>query len=183
MRARDRYPASRYPLSDQLCAFMDVHPEFHESLKLHNTKRFHFLRCILSSGLPSGEHHADDEVIGLWYLDKQNLLRLSGDRARAISERRPFFKQDFIVNVGSREAEYVSYTAESIFEQIQKKIQTPYIRLIDDFFLQYGKGGAYYHNGLRWQHEYPDVEDLPAEKGLRDLARQARDHCLTPPVE
>lgn len=52
--ARDRYPRSEYPFSDELCTFMDRHPEFERSLKLVNRWRFLFVTEIVISKQPPG---------------------------------------------------------------------------------------------------------------------------------
>jgi hypothetical protein len=159
--ARRRYPAETHVFSDQLCMFMDAHPAFERSLKLVNTSRFHFLGWIITSRTPPSHARSKDQVIGVWYLDKQNHA----------AGRAPFFKQDFIVNIGARQDEYVSFLDKQTLSQAGG---SPFVRLIDDFFIDYGEAGKYYHRGhdRPWLHHFDDVGDLPSE--FHESARRAK---------
>ena len=88
---RKIFPSSYHPFSDSLCDFMDKNPLFFDSLKLANLSRFEFIPLIFISHMPYWHRLASDEVIGLWYLDKENLKKGKG----------PVFKQDFVVNVNT----------------------------------------------------------------------------------
>lgn len=150
---RKKFPPSYYPFSDSLCNFMDKNPSFYNSLKLANPARFEFIPLIFISHTPHWHKKASDEVIGLWYLDKDNLK----------SGRRPVFKQDFIINVNTENKFFKSYAVK---EYVDNKI----VFLIDNFFKDYGENRAFYHDGKRWQHDYRDVNELPDELNLRLLA-------------
>lgn len=154
LRSRERFRGKRFPFSNELYDFMDQHPEFLESLKILNP-RFYFLPQVILSTQPLGEEHAQDQVIGLFYLDQLHLQE----------GKKPLFKQDFIVNVGRQGGEFVSYSA------LQEN--GPYVRPITDFFRTYGKDGKYYHrSGERpWEHHYDDAADLPQE--VQDSALRA----------
>ena len=133
---------------------MDQHPEFLESLKLLNP-RFYFLPQVILSSQPLGEQRAEDEVIGLLYVDQLHVQE----------DKKPLFKQDFIVNRGRQGQEFVSYSA---FQE-----SGAYVRPIAEFFSTYGKDGMYYHRtGIKpWQHHYDDVADLPDV--VQEAARRA----------
>lgn len=154
MKMRQKYPATDFPFSNALCAFMDTNREFYKSLKLSNDARFHFLRIILTSMTPPAHPKSNDEVIGFFYLDTE---KKECHTHHCICR----FKQDFVVNVGSLETEYVSYTTDMDCP--------PYVRPIREFFELYGENGKYYHddNGLRWQHHYATLNDLPNEPSLK----------------
>lgn len=61
------------------------------------------------------------------------------------------FKQDFIVNVGSLNKEFVLYTADT------NGNETTYLKHINAFFSKYGKKGHY--NGTHWV----EFDKLPEE--------------------
>ena len=155
MSLRRQYPKNRYPLSDALCIFMDNHPEVYNTLKLSNETRFLFIPIIGLTYLPKEEFRSNDEVIGMFYLDKVN-HKLN---------KTPLFKQDFIVNQNSENRYYVSYSAD--------KNNGKYIKSLSEFFLIYGKNGKFYHrNGKKpWQHHYDYVIDLPDYPNLRETAK------------
>lgn len=138
---------------------MDEHPEFLKSLKLSNSKRFDFIPLIFTSHtIPSHEKNAD-EVIGLWFLDKEKAFC---KRHKTVC----LFKQDFIVNTKKENKEFISYSSDN-----DKGI---YIKPIKDFFVLYGNNEKFYHDGKCWQHHYQNVENLPEEPRLRKLAVEAK---------
>lgn len=156
MTARQNYPAINYPFSDEICLFMDNHPEFLVSLKLSNINRFLYIPLIFTSSTPSNHPLFNDQVIGMWYIDKTNVR----------ANHPPFFKQDFVINKDSNNVEFTAFTSNAII----RRINSPYVRLINDFFRDYGNNGQYYHNGNRWDHHYNSVNDLPNEPRLRVMA-------------
>jgi len=160
MNSREKFPKDKYPFSDELCNFMDQHPEFFQSLKLAKPNRFVFIPIIFTSHLPVGHPKSADEVIGVWYLDKKSLKENS----------KPLFKQDFIVNIGKSNHEFISYSA------VNK--DGKYVRPIKEFFKNYGENGKFYHDGRRWQHWYNDTSDLPAEPNLKYLAEKIREKLI-----
>jgi hypothetical protein len=143
MSARLKYPKKNYPFSNELCEFMDKEPDFYNSLKIVNTNNFIFIPIIITSHTPVSHQHHNDEVIGMWYYDKNNNT----------------FKQDFIVNKDSANKEFVSYTAQDIV----KRHNSNHVQIINKFFDEYGESGKYYHNGSRWQHHYKNINELPQE--------------------
>lgn len=149
MKARDKFPPPKFPFSDGLLEFMDRDQSFFKSLKLANEKDFKFLSLLFTSHTPPNHPCTEDEVIGLWYGDLQNIR----------SNSKPLFKQDFIVNIKNRDREFISYT-------IKKFVNNLSVKIIDDFFRDYGSDGEYYHNGLQWQHHYDTINDLPEEPSL-----------------
>ncbi len=107
---------------------------------------------------PSSAPHHKDKVLGLWYADKENMR----------AGRHPFFKQDFIVDLGERGEEFVSYS--------EKRHHPPYVFPIADFFSKYGDGKKYYHRDSPkpWVHWYNDIGDLPDDPQLRAEAERAK---------
>jgi len=116
MNSRKKFPKKYYPFSDELCAFMDREVDFYNSLKISQPKRFVFVRIIFTSHTPAGHLLEKDEVIGMWYFDKNNAK----------------FKQDFIVNKNSDNKEFISYTAKKVV----KKFCSRYVQEIDNFFFE-----------------------------------------------
>jgi len=153
MVMRDRFPAAEYPFSDKLCQFMDDHPEFYRSLKLSNPRRFEFLPFMLLSSTPPDHPLYRDQVIGFLYLDKK---RNNG----------VLFKQDYIVNKNRADLEYISYSTTND--------SGIYVRPIREFFELYGNNQIYYHNGQSWHHRYQDVEQLPEDERLRNVATEIK---------
>ena len=153
---RRRFPPDRYPFSDGLCNFMDDHPECEAALKLSQPKRFITIPLIFTSGLPKGHSKSADEIIGIWYYDKDRPFCKFHNKSCA-------FKQDFIVNAGSADKEFVVYTAY--------KSHPPFVQQIKKFFSDYGSNGKFYHDGNKeWEHHYETSSNLPSEPSLRRLA-------------
>ncbi len=163
MTFRDKFPKNQYPFSDELCDFMDNNPEFFCSLKLSNSSRFKFIPLIFTSHTPNNHTKHKDEVIGMWYLDtSKNICNYHS--------RICFFKQDFVVNIGKRNKEFVSYSAD---------IESgKYVKPISEFFRIYGSGGKFYHDGKEWQHHYADISSLPDEPRLREWAQKIKRELL-----
>lgn len=157
--SRENFPKSKFPFSDALCKFMDDHPEFLNSLKLSNLNQFEFIPLIFISHTPSIHAKHKDEVIGMWYLDK------SGQRCK-FHNRICLFKQDFVANVNKQDKEYVSYSTSNN--------NGKYVRSIAEFFSIYGANGKFYHDGREWQHHYVDVNALPDEPRLREMAKSLK---------
>lgn len=126
------------PFSMELKKWCKANPEFSKALKITNFERFITLQVVATSYSP---HYPDDEVIGFYALD-YGMKKLT-------------FKQDFIVNLGKKNQEFVLYTRYS--NATNKK----YIRDINEFFTTYGKGG--YYVGSHWV----SLEQLPPEVSLR----------------
>ncbi len=121
--ARTRYPATAFPFSDDLCAFMDAHPAFEKSLKVAKPARFDLIPIAITSHLPHGYARSADEVIGFWYLDKKWLL-----------EGKPIqFKQDIVVNEGGIGKVFYSYA----FKDIVKEANSKFVLLAQEFYDYY----------------------------------------------
>jgi len=148
-----------YPFSPALHRFMKTEPKFYHSLKFFNRERFYLLERFIISRTPDDHPLHEHEVIGLFYLDKENLRK----------DKKPFFKQDFVVKKGDV---FVSYTAK----QLAKRLRSQYVRPLKAFFREYGKDKRFYHDGERWQHHYDDVESLP--QCLHEYARRALESVL-----
>ena len=153
MNIRTKYPKTYYPLSDELCSFMDNNNNFTSSLKLSNTSKFEFIPIIFTSHLPHWHKLAVDEVIGMWYLDKENLKK--GEF--------PLFKQDFIVNKNSDGKIFNSYVDKKTYD----KNKNHHVLTIDNFFIDYGEWdiatctGRFYvrENSKPWMHHYNELKD------------------------
>jgi len=157
MTFREQFPADKYPLSDELCTFIDSNPKAREALKFSNTKRFIAIPLIFTSNTPKTHPKHKDEVIGLWSIDK------SGEfcsRHKTVCS----LKQDFIVNIEKKNQDYVVYTADRKFKKL--------VRPIKEFFKVYGQDGKFYHNGKEWNHHYAKIDDLPDEPNLRKLVSE-----------
>lgn len=157
MDSRAKFPIKKYPFSDELCLFMDKNPKFFNSLKLANSKRFEFIPLIFTSHTPKLHPKSKDEVIGMWYLDK--------DKKKCKEHNIVcLFKQDFVVNIGYKNKEFISYSTNNN--------KGKYIKPIKVFFRLYGENGKYYHKGNQWQHHYRNVKDLPNESRLKSFANK-----------
>lgn len=155
MKKRQVFPSSEYPLSDEICEFMDTHQGFFESLKLAKKKRFKLLPVIGITHTPEGHPKSADEIIGMFYCDVDNLR---GNVA-------PFFKQDYVVNVCGSNREFISYSAT--------QADGDYVRPLTEFFETYGSDGKFYHRqGAKpWEHHYNVADDLPDYPGLRQVGK------------
>lgn len=145
-KSRDRFPPTYYRFSDELCAYMDRNPDFLKSMKVNKPKRFVCFPMIITSSSPK---HPEDQVIGIWYLDKQNYK----------DNKKPLFKQDFVVNKSKQNREFTSYAVEMF-------VNNNDVLPLNQFFSDYGDGGKFYHKGKAWEHNYDDVENLPDELQL-----------------
>jgi len=164
MTARERYPSDKYPFSDQLCCFMDKHTDFFNSLKIEKNDRFKYLQPLAVIYLPENHQLYGDEILGFFYFDNSK-CECNFHKGRCQ------FKQDFVVNLGTRHVEFISYTHTDSPSQ--------YVRPTKEFFEKYGNGCQFFHNGFEWQHHYKNVEDLPdfidhnSGQCLRQNARKA----------
>lgn len=108
------------PFSDSLIEWCMKHPEFHSGLKLIYSERFISLGAMVTSYSP---YRPNDEVIGVYTYDYKR--------------KNPIFKQDFIVNIGKKDMQFVLYTRN------KKGTMTRYVKDINDFYRTYGKGDFY----------------------------------------
>ena len=112
--------------------FLDQ-PELAEALKILNTDRFIALGAVSITRSPL---RPSDEVIGFFVYDYR--------------QRQGVVKQDFIVNLGGRNEEFVLYT----------KLPVPkygkYVKPIREFEIVYGGDGLYYTDT---HHPKPETLD------------------------
>lgn len=130
------------PFSRQLLNWCKLHPEFQNALKVIYSERFISLGAIVTSYSPN---YPNDEVIGVYAYDYKL--------------KNPLFKQDFIVNIGKLDNEFILYTRNA------KGSSTKYVKDINDFYATYGKGGYYLNS------HHLTLEQLPQE--LRERGESA----------
>lgn len=121
------------PFSQELINWCNSHPKFLAALKNVYPERFISPAMIMTSTSPN---FPDDEVIGVYSYDSHL--------------NKPIFKQDFIINKGRLNNEFVLYTRNPTGS-------SKYVKDINQFFALYGKGGYY----LNVHHLTP--EQLPDE--------------------
>jgi len=128
------------PFSDGLVDWCKSHPEFLEALKIVYSEKFISLGVIVTSYSPN---YPNDQVIGVYTYDYQR--------------KNPIFKQDFIVNKGSLDKEFILFTRN--FRGRSSK----YVKDINEFYATYGKGGNYVNS------HHLSFEQLPEEMKPRGL--------------
>lgn len=106
------------PFRNELVEWIRKHPEFKEGLKFSNPDTFLTLGAVVRSFSPD---HPDDEVIGFFTYDTN----------------KKFFKQDFIVNVGNTNTEFILYS-----KQPNKKYGK-YVQHFNGFKAKYAINGHY----------------------------------------
>lgn len=145
------------PYSEELVLWCQRHPEFADALKSVHPEKFVSPAIIITSYPKTG-----DEVIGV--ITYHHGLK------------NPTFKQDFIVNVGMKNEEYILFTRNPAGS-------SKYVKDINEFFDLYGNYGY-----TRDAHHLK-LEDLPIEITERaqmaiDLAKRREGHELeVPPQE
>ena len=118
------------PYSKNLKNLILSDPDFSKALKINNHERFVSLGAVVTSYSPLV---SEGEVIGFYVYDYKQ------DK----------FKQDFIVNIGKKDIEFVLYTRYS------NPNKNPRIKDISLFFEKYSKGKYYIES------HHPKFEDLP----------------------
>jgi hypothetical protein len=119
------------PFSDEIIAWCAKHPDFKEALKVTNADRFIALGMVQTStprAVPS------DYVIGFTVYDYVDEI----------------FKQDFIVDIGSRHDTFMLYS------KVPSKKYGKHNQSIRSFFAKYGKDGDYAGT------HHPSLADLEA---------------------
>lgn len=119
------------PFSKELADWCSKYPKFLMALKNVSAKKFISLGAIVTSYPPTG-----DEVIGIYTYDYQR--------------KNPIFKQDFVVNKGRLNKEFILFTRNPTGS-------SKYVKDIKDFFALYGKYGYYVTS------HHLALEELPAE--------------------
>lgn len=120
------------PFSAELIAWCDSHFEIKHALKVANPDRFIALGQVTTS---SSSNKPDDQVIGFYAYDY-------------VAEQ---FKQDFIVNVGGTNTEFVLYTR---LPKEDKDLHGRYVKDINEFFAVYGRRGDYAGT------HYPSIDEI-----------------------
>jgi hypothetical protein len=128
------------PFSKELIEWCKLHPEFQSALKVIYSERFVSLGAIVTSYSPN---FPQDEVIGVYSYDYKR--------------KNPIFKQDFIINKGKLNKEFVLYTRT-------KGKSSKYVKDINDFYASYGKGGFYINS------HHLMLEQLPSELRERGIS-------------
>lgn len=127
------------PFSEELVNWCKTHPEFLAALKNVYPERFISPAMIVTSYPKSG-----DEVIGIYTYHHEM--------------KNPVFKQDFIINKGRLNQEFILYTRNP-------KGSSKYVKDIKGFFVAYGKYG-YDANS-----HHLSLEELPAQ--LQERGKEA----------
>jgi hypothetical protein len=127
------------PFSDELINWCKTHKDFFSALKQCYPEKFVSPAVIITSYPASG-----DEVIGMFTYHYQL--------------NKPVFKQDFIVNVGRLNTEFILYTRNP-------SGSSKYVKDINDFFNMYDK------YGYKKAHHHLSLEELPIQ--LQDRAKNA----------
>lgn len=118
------------PYSKELIAFCKADQDFKNALKINNPSRFVSLGAIVTSHSP---FVPEDEIIGFYTYDYKIGI----------------FKQDFIVNVGGENKDFILYT------RLAGKQSSKNVKDISQFFTKYSKGKYYIET------HHPKYEDLP----------------------
>lgn len=129
------------PFSKELVDWCKSHPVFLSALKNIYAEKFISLGAIVTSYSP---YAPEDEVIGIYTYDYQR--------------KNPLFKQDFVVNKGKLDKEFVLFTRNS-------KAGSRYVKDINVFFATYGKGNFYVNS------HHVTFDELPSE--LKERGKQA----------
>lgn len=128
------------PFSPELVAWCKNHPEFFAAIKNIYPKKFISPGMIMTSTSPN---YPNDQVIGVYTYD--------------YNRGKPIFKQDFIVNKGKSNTEFILYTRNP-------SGSSKYVKDINEFYEKYGKDG--YH---KYTHHL-NLEELPLE--LQERAKE-----------
>jgi len=136
------------PFSRELKKWLEGHDDLLRALKITNHERFISLNAVITSYSPN---YPSDQVIGFITYDK--------------GIKNPLFKQDFIINKGELNKEFILYT------RLKNQKANKFLKDINEFYATYGKGG-YYPNT---HHLF--ANDLPEE--LRERAIMAMNYAET----
>lgn len=132
------------PFSDELKDWCKTHAEFLAALKNIYADRFISLGAIVTSYSPN---YPDDEVIGIYTYDYQR--------------KNSIFKQDFTVNKGKLNNEFILFTRNP------KGVNSKYVKDINEFFATYGKDGFYVNSHHLALEELPDQLKERREVAIR----------------
>lgn len=138
------------PFSDQIIAWCHAHPEFKEALKVTSPDRFYPLGMVT---ITYTKNVPGDKVIGFMAYDMDAGI----------------FKQDFIIDVGSKEREFVLYTRHP------QRRYNRHVRDIKEFYARYGKNGDYadtHHVDLQYIQGMGNTELSERAKRAIEKSRQ-----------
>src|SRR3990172_10109507 len=93
MSTREELIIEMMPFSQELIDWCKIHHDFSKALKIIYPEKFITLGGVVTSSSPN---FPDDQVIGVY--------------AYAYQLKSPIFKQDFVVNKGGLNKEFVLYT-------------------------------------------------------------------------
>lgn len=126
------------PFSDELISWCNKHPEFLTALKNVHPNNFISPSVIILSYPSTG-----DQVIGVYSYHHRI--------------KTPIFKQDFIVNMGFKNTEFILYTRNPCGS-------SKYVKDIQTFFDKYGQ------YGYLKSHHHLTLDELPSEVKERALS-------------
>ena len=136
------------PFSKELMQWCQAHADFMESLKNVHLRKFISLGAIVTS-YPT--NNPQDQVIGVYTYHYQR--------------KNPIFKQDFIVNLGNRNKEFILYTRS------KNGKKSKYVKDINDFYMKYGNTGDYVNSHHLTFNQLPG-EIRPRAEHAINLARK-----------
>ena len=129
------------PFSKELVAWCKSYPEFSRTLKIVYPEKFITLGAIVTSHC---SYKPEDQVIGIY--------------TYAYKMKRPIFKQDFVINKGSLNRQFILYTR---FPNKSKIIKD-----ISEFYKTYGQDNNY----LNTHHlVFDQLPDKVKPAGLRAI--------------
>ncbi len=132
------------PFSKELVNWCKIHPQFLVALKNIHAEKFISLMAIVTSYSPN---YPSDEVIGIYTYDYKR--------------KNPVFKQDFIINKGKLNKEFVLFTRNN------KSNSSKYVKDINEFFKTYGEGGFYVNSHHLSLDQLPDKIRQRGEDAIR----------------
>lgn len=131
------------PFSKELVAWCKTYPIFSKALKIIYPEKFLTLGAVVTSH--STTYKPEDEVIGVY--------------AYAYTLKNPIFKQDFVINIGKLNKQYILYTR---FPSPDRMIKD-----ISEFYKTYGKGGNYFNSHHVSFDELPDKIKWAGERAIQ----------------
>lgn len=129
------------PFSKELVEWCKNHPDFSKALKIIYPEKFLTLGAIVTSHSP---HKPEDEVIGIY--------------TYAYRMKSPIFKQDFVINVGGLQKQFILYTKYPSKSKIVKDIS--------DFYKTYGRNGNYLNTHHLSFDDLPDKVKWAGERAI-----------------
>lgn len=147
------------PFSPELVDWCKTHPEFMGALKNIYAEKFISLGGIVTSYSPN---YPNDEVIGVYTYDYKR--------------KNPVFKQDFIINKGKQNKEFILFTRNF------KNGSSKYVKDIHEFYDTYGKGEFYVNSHHLSFEELPDKIKPRGQDAIK-LANKLKGSSLIKPSQ